>query len=92
MQRSSRPSLSSISRDKSQYSFQNNADRKPGGDIAHPVCKQYDAGCDQARADAPEKIALRGRKPTGRGSERADMDTAWPEGNASSLWPEGMPR
>jgi hypothetical protein len=36
-------------------------------------------------------IALPGRKPAGRGSERTC--TAWPEGNASSLLPEkGTPR
>ena len=66
--------LAAISREKSQHPFQHNTDRKPGGNIAHPMRKQHHPGCDQARADAPDEIALSGRKPAGRGSERADMD------------------
>ena len=91
-------SVAAISRDKSQHPLQNNADRKPGGDIARPMRQQHHPGCDQARADAPCEIALPGRKPAGRGSKRPDMNgmagrkcvlAPAGEGNAAPMSPDG---
>jgi hypothetical protein len=66
--------LTAIARRQSDDPFCDGAHDKAGGDITRPMCQQDYPGCNQSRADAPDRMALPCGKRTGRGSQRPDVD------------------